>query len=218
MFRPWLEQIVALKREEAAAIGHGDGVPYDALMDDYEPGAKTADVARVFSDLRRDLVELVQTIGNSSKRPDVSILERRYPKEAQRSFARGLPQRLVFDSTTAGSTSRRIRSARESGRATADSRRAMTRDISPVRFSGSCMKPGTESMSKGSERGLSGPPIGDAVCWASTNRNRGCGRTSSAAAAPSGRTLSGGPDGVPQRSGHGASTTSTPRSMTFVLR
>ncbi|HUE14349.1 MAG TPA: carboxypeptidase M32, partial [Planctomycetaceae bacterium] len=87
-FRPWLEQIIALKREEAAALGHGNGVPYDALLDDYEPGAKTADVAKVFAGLRKDLVPLVQAIHNSSTRPNVSILSRRYPKDAQCSFAR----------------------------------------------------------------------------------------------------------------------------------
>ena len=34
MFCPWLEKIVALKREEAAALGSGGGVPYDALLDE----------------------------------------------------------------------------------------------------------------------------------------------------------------------------------------
>jgi carboxypeptidase Taq len=95
-FQPWLEQIIALKREEAAALGHGDGVPYDALMDDYEPGAKTADIARVFAELRRELVPLVQAISGTSKRPDVSIIERRYPKEAQRAFARMAAEAIGF--------------------------------------------------------------------------------------------------------------------------
>src|SRR5262249_36552524 len=39
-FRPWLEKIVALKRQQAAAIGY-DETPYDALLDEYEPGATT---------------------------------------------------------------------------------------------------------------------------------------------------------------------------------
>src|SRR5580692_11201340 len=66
MFRPWLEKIVALKREEAAALGGGgsNGVPYDALLDDYEPGAKTADVAKIFTALREALVPLVRAIAN----------------------------------------------------------------------------------------------------------------------------------------------------------
>jgi len=37
-FQPWLERIVALKREEAQAIGFGKGVPYDALLQRLFPG------------------------------------------------------------------------------------------------------------------------------------------------------------------------------------
>lgn len=36
-FQPHLEKIVALKREEAQAVGYRDH-PYDALLDEYEPG------------------------------------------------------------------------------------------------------------------------------------------------------------------------------------
>ena len=73
MFQPWLEKIVALKREEAAALGggKGNGVPYDVLLDEYEPGGKTADVAKIFAALREALVPLVRAIANAKKRPDV---------------------------------------------------------------------------------------------------------------------------------------------------
>src|ERR1700683_2461870 len=37
-FRPWLEKIVGLKRQETQAVGY-KAVPYDALLDEYEPGA-----------------------------------------------------------------------------------------------------------------------------------------------------------------------------------
>src|SRR6516164_9077523 len=36
-FRPWLEQVVRLKRQEAQAVGYRQE-PYDALLDEYEPG------------------------------------------------------------------------------------------------------------------------------------------------------------------------------------
>jgi len=41
-FRPWLEKVVALLRQKAQAIGY-KSVPYDALLDEYEPGATTAE-------------------------------------------------------------------------------------------------------------------------------------------------------------------------------
>ena len=67
-FRPWLEKIVRLKRQEAEAVGYDrakGGVPYDALLDEYEPGATTAEVTRVFAELRRQLVPLVSAIAAS---------------------------------------------------------------------------------------------------------------------------------------------------------
>ncbi len=84
-FQPLLAKMVDLKRQEAEAIGYDDQ-PYDALVDDYEPGAKTAEVAKVLGGLREALVPLVQAIADSPHRPDVSILQRSYPVEAQRTF------------------------------------------------------------------------------------------------------------------------------------
>lgn len=52
-FRPWLDKIVALKRREADALGYPDA-PYDALLDEYEPGAKSRDIALLFAALRRE--------------------------------------------------------------------------------------------------------------------------------------------------------------------
>jgi carboxypeptidase Taq len=83
-FLPWLEKVVKLKREEAQAIGFEGGVPYDALLDQYEPGAKTADVAAVFAALRDELVPLLAAIGDSGRSPNVDILCQRYPIETQR--------------------------------------------------------------------------------------------------------------------------------------
>jgi carboxypeptidase Taq len=99
-FRPWLEKIVALKREEAAALsggGAGNGVLYDALLDEYEPGAKSADVARIFAALREALVPLVRAIAGSKKRPNVSILTRYYPKGAQAEFAKSAAAAIGFN-------------------------------------------------------------------------------------------------------------------------
>ena len=95
-FLPWLRQVVDLKRQEAQAIGCGDGIPYDALLDDYEPGAKSSDVQAVFAPLRDALVELVAAIRESGRQPDISLLERRYPKPAQREFGREAAQAIGF--------------------------------------------------------------------------------------------------------------------------
>ena len=49
-FQPWLEKVVALKRREADAVGYKEH-PYDALLDEYEPGATASQVRQVFAAL-----------------------------------------------------------------------------------------------------------------------------------------------------------------------
>lgn len=94
-FRPWLVKLVALKREEAAAVG--GGVRYDALLDEYEPGATVERLAPIFAELRTSLVDLVGRIAGSPKRPDLSILHRAYPVAAQEAFGRTVAAAIGFD-------------------------------------------------------------------------------------------------------------------------
>ncbi|GAB4160724.1 MAG: carboxypeptidase M32 [Planctomycetaceae bacterium] len=96
-FLPWLDQVIGLKREEAEAIGYGDGVPYDALLDDYEPGANTADVKAVFAALRAETVPLVKAIADSDRKPDETIITRSYPIPAQREFGIQAAKAIGFD-------------------------------------------------------------------------------------------------------------------------
>src|SRR5205814_262638 len=51
-------EIVHLKRQEAQAVGY-QKAPYDALLDEYEPGATTAEVSEVFAKVRQELVPLL---------------------------------------------------------------------------------------------------------------------------------------------------------------
>ena len=95
-FRPHLEKVVALKRQEAQAVGYADH-PYNALLDEYEPGATVAEVREVFAGLTRDLVPLIQKIGASGKKPDRSVLERDYPVDRQKVFAEAAAAAFGFD-------------------------------------------------------------------------------------------------------------------------
>ncbi len=56
-FAPTLEKVVSLRRQEAQALAAG-GDLYDALLDDYEPGATGAALEAMFAALRPRLVEL----------------------------------------------------------------------------------------------------------------------------------------------------------------
>jgi carboxypeptidase Taq len=95
-FCPWLEKIVNLKRQEAEAIGYAEA-PYDALLDEYEPGATAAEIRQVFSDLQKALVPLIHSITANGRQPRRDILEREYPVTEQESFSRTAASRIGFD-------------------------------------------------------------------------------------------------------------------------
>ncbi len=95
-FAPLLAKTFELKRAEADALGY-ESSRYDALLDDYEPGERTVNVARVLAALREALVPLVAEIAASGKQPDIAILEREYPVPAQESLAKGGAEAIGFD-------------------------------------------------------------------------------------------------------------------------
>jgi len=91
-FRPWLERQLALAREEADAVGYPE-TRYDALLEDYEPGVTTRQVAALFATLRGELVPLVQAMANRR----APVLRRDYPVDRQRIFAEAVANAVGFD-------------------------------------------------------------------------------------------------------------------------
>jgi carboxypeptidase Taq len=80
LFRPYLERNVELRREYASCFDVEE--PYDALLDDFEPGMKTAEVRDVFARLREGLVPLVAEA--SEQQIDDSCLRGDFPFDNQR--------------------------------------------------------------------------------------------------------------------------------------
>ncbi len=95
-FEPWLDQIVRLKREEAACLGVGEEA-YDALLDGYEPGARSADLEQLFERLRRELVPLAEAIRGARRRPRTALLRRDFPIDRQRAFGEEVAAAIGFD-------------------------------------------------------------------------------------------------------------------------
>jgi carboxypeptidase Taq len=95
-FVPWLEKIVHLKRQEAEAIGYQQ-TPYNALLDEFEPGATAAEITQTFAALRDDLVPLVSAIAGSSRKPPKEILEREYPVDRQEVIGQAAAAAIGFD-------------------------------------------------------------------------------------------------------------------------
>ncbi|MCV4600597.1 hypothetical protein OFC63_31720, partial [Escherichia coli] len=82
-----LRRIFELTREVADALGY-EKERYDALLDQYEPGATAAQLEPVFKRVREATVELLQRLEHAPRRPDVSIVHRHFPRAAQEAFAK----------------------------------------------------------------------------------------------------------------------------------
>jgi len=97
-FAPHLAKIIELEKDVAERIGYTTE-PYDALMDEFEPGAKAAEVEALFAQLRDFTADLVERTRQAPNQPDASILKRHYPKEKQATVARRFSEALGFDFT-----------------------------------------------------------------------------------------------------------------------
>ncbi|MFL5540904.1 MAG: carboxypeptidase M32, partial [Longimicrobiaceae bacterium] len=96
-FAPWLQRIVELSRERAAALGvPPGGTPYDVLLDEYEPGATSREVDAVFARLRAGLVPLLRAAaGRAVTEPGWK--RARIPLPLQRALVEGVMERMGFD-------------------------------------------------------------------------------------------------------------------------
>lgn len=95
-FLPWLDKIVTLERREVEAIEF-EGHPYDALLDEYEPGVPSMEVRGVFAALSVELIPLIEAIRGSDRPSRRAILEGDFPVEAQETFARQAAAAIEFD-------------------------------------------------------------------------------------------------------------------------
>lgn len=92
-FAPVLAEVVALKREEGAALADGGDV-YDAMLDDYEPGATAAQLSQMFGALRPRLVALRQAV---LERPVPRALEGSFDEAAQMKLSRLVAKTFGYD-------------------------------------------------------------------------------------------------------------------------
>jgi carboxypeptidase Taq len=95
LFQPHLEKVVELRRAYADLFAPYDHI-YDALLDDFEPGLKTADVQKIFTDLRPQQVELIKAIGEKPA-IDSSFLLQYYDEQKQWDFSKQVATRFGYD-------------------------------------------------------------------------------------------------------------------------
>jgi carboxypeptidase Taq len=95
-FESWLARIVRLKREEAECLG-GGGEAYDALLQNYEPGATSAELERLFASLRHELGALAAALRYAPRKARLSVLRRDFPIDRQRAFGEEVAGEIGFD-------------------------------------------------------------------------------------------------------------------------
>jgi carboxypeptidase Taq len=103
-FLPALEEVVGLAREESQLRGDALGLsPYDALMEQYDPGNRTETLDGVFADLKsflKDFVPEALAVQDEkfAKRP-LKSLNGPYPIEKQRELGLAAMRAMGFDFT-----------------------------------------------------------------------------------------------------------------------
>ena len=96
---PALEEIVGLKREEIALFrGVKDDIAddYDVLLDDFEPALTSAEVTRVFDQLKAATIPLVQRVRERADRVDDSPVRGAFALDVQRKLVTTIAKRLGF--------------------------------------------------------------------------------------------------------------------------
>lgn len=93
-FLPVLADVIRLRQEEGAALAQG-GDPYDALIDDYEPGATAESIGAMFDRMRPRLVALRGKVLGTERQP--AGLSGHFGAEAQMRMARDLATAFGYD-------------------------------------------------------------------------------------------------------------------------
>jgi carboxypeptidase Taq len=91
---PHLERNLELRHQYVDCFEPADET-YDILLDDYEPLMKTAEVREIFDGLKRDLIPLIEEIGEAGEVDD-SFLRAEFGTEAQQEFTFTVLRRFGF--------------------------------------------------------------------------------------------------------------------------
>ncbi len=96
---PSLEEVLRLVREVAAAKSQALGLsPYDALLDSYEPGPRSAAIDAIFADHEAFLPDFLQQVLDLQRsRPEPMTPQGPFPIETQRALGRQLMRAVGFD-------------------------------------------------------------------------------------------------------------------------
>ncbi|MEH7237615.1 carboxypeptidase M32 [Bacillus sp. JJ1562] len=96
VFLPYLERIVEIKKQFTEYYGY-EGHPYNALLNEFEPGLTVEKLDPLFAELRKSSIDLLERIHLSSSKPNGEIFEKLYDANTQKEFNQFLLPRIGFD-------------------------------------------------------------------------------------------------------------------------
>lgn len=95
LFQNELATLVDIKLEACEIVGYEDH-PYDALLDSYEPGEKTANITTLFNNVRNQLVDFVKEIQNRPQVEDKWMYQK-FDKDKQWNFGIDILKQMGYD-------------------------------------------------------------------------------------------------------------------------
>ncbi|MDQ6776469.1 MAG: carboxypeptidase M32 [Actinomycetota bacterium] len=95
-FLPYLRRGLELKHRYIECFEDYD-TPYDVLLDDFEPGLRSAEVTALFAELKDELVPLIAAVSERPDAVDDSCLHGTFPLDGQRRLVLDVVSRMGYD-------------------------------------------------------------------------------------------------------------------------
>ncbi len=97
MFLPYLEKNIELRKEFAGYIDY-ENEPYDALLDEFDPGSTAKWIEKVFGPMKKKLASIVDDIASLDHTPGEGILkDKEFPVDTQIALCKKLAEDIGFD-------------------------------------------------------------------------------------------------------------------------
>jgi carboxypeptidase Taq len=96
IFQPHLEKMVDFARRFAEYYGYEES-PYDALIEEYEPGMTSRELRSVIEPLRRELVPFIKRLTEDGTRPSNEFMRGTFPEAMQRELSLLVLESVGYD-------------------------------------------------------------------------------------------------------------------------
>lgn len=96
IFKPELDKTLKLAKERAQYLAP-EKDPFDALLEEFEPSFNSEMIKKLFSELREGLIPIIRKCQDSSKQPDMSLINRHCSIDIQKKIADHIAKLVHYD-------------------------------------------------------------------------------------------------------------------------